>query len=144
MSKSTFVWSIAISLIVAQLWFSAVAGEAETPPPAPAADPYLQCIGRLAVDPQFSEIAAKLPLRDMNSISFAMLADETRPTPVERKEIGDWFDKSAECVKASEALHRAQWPPELFQLAVEGSAAAKAIGVDLYNARSRLARRTGK
>jgi CO dehydrogenase/acetyl-CoA synthase beta subunit len=36
-------------------------------------------------------------------------------------------------VKAGEALHRAQWPPELFQLGNEGSAGLKAIGVELYN-----------
>jgi len=62
-----------------------------------------------------------------------MLADETRPNPKERKEIGDWFDRREECVKAGEALHQAQWPPELYQLAQEGSSGFKSIGVDLYN-----------
>jgi hypothetical protein len=49
--------------------------------------------------PQFSDIAAKFPIRDVTTISFSMLADETRPNPMERKEIGDWFDRREECRK---------------------------------------------
>jgi hypothetical protein len=133
MSKNNIAWSIAISLVAAQSWLSAVAGEEQSTTASPVTDPYLQCIWKLAADPQYSDIAAKLPLKDMTTISFSMLADETRPTPTERKEISDWFDRRDECLKAGEALHRAQWPPELFQLGNEGSAGVKAIGVDLYN-----------
>jgi hypothetical protein len=120
-------------LISATLSLPGAAAESEATPAAPPTDPYLQCIWDLAADPQFSDIASKLPLRDMSAISFSMLADETRPNPKERKEIGDWFDRRDECIKSGEALHRAQWPPELFQLANEGAAGVKAIGVDLYN-----------
>jgi hypothetical protein len=133
MSRIANAWSIATSLVAANLWLSVATAGEETTPSSPATDPYLLCIWNLAADSRYSEIAAKLPLKDVTTISFSMLADESRPTVIERKEIGDWFDRREECVKAGEALHRAQWPPELFQLGNEGSAGLKAIGVELYN-----------
>src|ERR1035438_6009152 len=98
-----------------------------------ASDPFLVCMRELAVDPKYSDIAEKLPLADMTTISFKMLADQTIPTPKEREEISDWFDKRDKCLKNGETYHRANYPPELNQLGNEGSAGVKAIGVDLYN-----------
>jgi hypothetical protein len=97
-----------------------------------AAQDYLSCVGVLSRDPRYAEITAKLPLRDFNTISFSMLADDSRPTPEERKEIAAWFDGRDQCWKESEAVLQSQWPPELFQLSNEGSAGMKAIGIALY------------
>jgi hypothetical protein len=72
-------------------------------------------------------------LQDVNSISFNMLADQSRPTPKEREEIAEWFDRRESCWKANEAAIRTEWPPEIVQIASEGSSEFKAIGVDLYN-----------
>jgi hypothetical protein len=96
-------------------------------------DPLLLCMADLAGDPKFSDIADKLPLADPNHITFAMLADQSLPTPKERKKIAEWFDEREDCWKSSESLHRQQWPPELFQLAKEAGDSAREIGVKLYN-----------
>ena len=98
-------------------------------------DPLLACVADLAADPKFSDIADKLPLADPNHITFKMLADESLPTPKERTEIAEWFDEREDCWNSTEALHRQQWPPELFQLAKEGGDSAREIGVKLYNRR---------
>ena len=98
-------------------------------------DPLLACIADLAADPKFSDIADKLPLADPNRITFKMLADQSLPTPKERKEISEWFDEREDCWNSSESLYRQQWPPELFQLAKEGGDSAREIGVKLYNRR---------
>jgi hypothetical protein len=114
------------------LFFACYTHAEESPPPVNT-DPYLTCLHDVASDSQFKEIAAKLPLEPAASITFAMLADESRPTPKERNEIGAYFDKRDECLKASDAMHRAKWPPELYALGNEGSSRSKAIGADLYN-----------
>lgn len=100
---------------------------------ANAAQDLLTCMRTLARDPQYAEISAKLPLQDMNTISFSMLADQSLPTTKERKEITGWFDERDQCWKTQEATLQSQWPPELFQLSNEGSAGIKSIGVELYN-----------
>jgi hypothetical protein len=100
---------------------------------ANAAQDLLTCMRTLARDPQYAEISAKLPLQDMNTITFSMLADQSRPTLKERKEITGWFDERDQCWKTQEAALQSQWPPELFQLSNEGSAGIKSIGVELYN-----------
>lgn len=96
-------------------------------------DPLMICVQEMAADPKFAGIATKLPLAYPNHATFEMLADETYPTPKERKEIAAWFDEREDCWKSSESLHREKWPPELFQLAKEGGDEAQIIGVQLYN-----------
>jgi hypothetical protein len=102
-------------------------------PPSAQADPFVKCVTELSTEPEFAEIAAKLPLVDWNHISFAMKADKTLPTPKERNEISDWFDAREVCWKRSETFHQEKYPPEIVQLAKEGKTAVDAIGVDLYN-----------
>lgn len=89
----------------------------------------------LAADSKFSDIAGKLPLVSANHITFAMLADQSLPTPKERKEIAEWFDEREDCWNSTESLHRQQWPPELFQLVKQAGDSAREIGVKLYNRR---------
>jgi hypothetical protein len=98
-----------------------------------SADDYLTCVRTLTRDPKFAAINTKLPLQDVNSISFNMLADETRPTAQEREEIAEWFDEREGCWKQYAAAIQKEWPPELIQLSGEGIAGFKAIGADLYN-----------
>jgi hypothetical protein len=100
-----------------------------------AAQDLVTCVRTLSRDPEFADISAKLPLQDMNTISFSMLADQSRPTAQERKEIASWFDARENCWKASEPTLRALWPPEIVQISNEGSASLKVIGVELYNGR---------
>jgi hypothetical protein len=99
-------------------------------------DPYLACVRKLAFDAQFEELSKKLPLYDMTNITFAMLADNSRPTPQERKDLLAWFDKRDKCWKDGEPLHEQQWPPDIFQLSQEGNAELHNVGLDLYNGKA--------
>jgi hypothetical protein len=111
----------------------AIGGDADRPPRTAATENFLTCVKALASDSKFADIKAKLPLQDVNSISFNMLADQSKPTTQEREEIAEWFDQREGCWKANEAAIRTEWPPEIVQIASEGSSEFKAIGVDLYN-----------
>jgi hypothetical protein len=99
----------------------------------PAVDPFIGCVRILSFDIQFEALSKKLPLYDMTTITFAMLADNSFATPQERKDLLAWFDKRDRCWKDSEALHQSQWPPDIFQLSQEGNAAIHKIGLNLYN-----------
>ena len=96
-------------------------------------DPLLACMADLAAKQKFSDIVEKLPLANPDRITFAMLADQSLPTPKERKELAAWFDERENCWISSESLHRQQWPPEIFQLVKEAGDGAQTIGVKLYN-----------
>jgi hypothetical protein len=111
---------------------ASIAGASETTVPAPV-DPFLACVRILSIDAQFEGLSKKLPIYDMKTISFAMLADSSIPTPQERKNLLAWFDRRDKCWTDSEPLHRAQWPAEIFQLSQEGNAAIHNIGLDLYH-----------
>ena len=99
----------------------------------PQVDPFLQCLKDLAAEPQFEQLSHKLPLSNLANFTFAMLADESLPTPRERRDLYDWFERRDKCRQDSDALHRAQWPPEIYQVSTEGDAGIQAIGLDLYN-----------
>jgi hypothetical protein len=105
----------------------------ETTPAMGAVDPFIGCVRVLSFDIQFEGLSKKLPLDDMTTITFAMLADNSLPTLQERKDLLAWFDRRDRCWKDSEALHQTQWPPDIFQLSQEGNAAIHKIGLDLYN-----------
>jgi hypothetical protein len=107
----------------------------ETDPPTriAATQTYLACVKALASDSRFAQISSKLPLQDVNSVSFNMLADQSKPTTQEQEAIAEWFDRRESCWKANETAIRTEWPPEIVQVASEGSSGFKAIGVDLYN-----------
>jgi hypothetical protein len=102
---------------------------------AAATDPFVQCVKGFTAEAHYASIAAKLPLADINSISFGMLADQSKPTPQERQDIAEWFDRRDACWKSTAEYHAEAWPPEFIQVADESTAALKAIGVDLYNRR---------
>lgn len=125
-------WRLFNGVMAAQLLFLAC-NASEPTGSATVVDPYLACVRLLAFDVQFEDISKKLPLYDMSAISFSMLADSSSPTPQERKEISAWFDKWEQCWKDSEALHQAQWLPDIFQLFQEENAEIHNIGIDLYN-----------
>jgi len=112
--------------------WTSVGRASDTTAPAPV-DPFLACVRILSFDIQFENLSKKLPLYDMTTISFAMLADGSLPTPQERKDLLAWFDRRDKCWKDSEPLHQAQWPAEIFQLSQEGNATIHAIGLELYH-----------
>jgi hypothetical protein len=95
------------------------------------ADSLLDCFRYVATDPQYADIAGKLPLKDLTAISVVMLADQTHPTPKQRTELASWFDERDRCWANSD--ERARWQPELVQIGQEGSTRFKAIGADLYS-----------
>jgi hypothetical protein len=109
-----------------------ISAHASSPPP-PTVDPLVQCTRDLARDSLFAELARKLPLEDMTQISFTMLTDATRATPLERRELAEWFHRHDECWTTSESLHREQWPLEVFQLSKESNSGIQAIGIQLYD-----------
>jgi hypothetical protein len=76
---------------------SGQAGHEQQPQQAPPVDPFIQCIRDLAAEPHFEQLSHKLPLADLTSITFSMLADESRPTPKERQDIANWFEKRDKC-----------------------------------------------
>jgi hypothetical protein len=124
---------LGMALIAAASPISIVNGADVDPPRVTATQNFLACVKALSSDSKFAEISTKLPLQDVNSVSFNMLADQSRPTAQEREEIAEWFDQREGCWKANEAAIQTEWPPEIVQVASEGSSGFKAIGVDLYN-----------
>ena len=73
--------------VAARIECGSLGGPECTDPPNVAADPYMKCISDLSADPQFAGLSKKLPLTDINTVTFAILADESYPTPAERKDI---------------------------------------------------------
>jgi hypothetical protein len=98
-----------------------------------AADPFLECVISFTSEAHYSIIAAKLPLADFNHITFNMLADQSKPTPQEREDIAEWFDRRDACWKNSAEYRNFNWPMDFVQLAEQGDIGIKEIGVDLYN-----------
>jgi len=128
--------SAAMLIMLSTVLYGIAAGQAtqeQQPQQTPPVDPFIQCLRDLAAEPQFEQLSHKLPLADLTSITFPMLAEESRPTPKERQEIADWFKKRDKCRQGSDALHRTQWPPEIYEVSTQGDAGIQAIGVDLYN-----------
>ncbi len=113
MNGKTFSLWVLSAAVCASAFLPAVgiAGDEPTQPAAPPIDPYIACMKLLASDPQFASLAEKLPIGDFNNIPFAMLADNSLPTPQERKDLLAWFDKRDKCWKDSEPFHERQWPP---------------------------------
>src|SRR6202012_5357428 len=66
-------------------------GTCKAPAAESAADPFLECVKGFTSEAHFAVIAAKLPLTDINHITFNMLADQSKPTPQEREDIAEWF-----------------------------------------------------
>jgi hypothetical protein len=97
------------------------------------ADPFVECVKAFTAEPHYALIATKLPLADFDHITFNMLADQSKPTPLEREDIAEWFDRRDACWSNSAAYHNSNWPAEFVQLAEQGNIGVKEIGVDLYN-----------
>jgi len=101
---------------------------------APAwAEQYAICSRLLARDPQYAEIAKKLPLMLNQDISLEMLADQTRPTPIQREEIASWFDERTKCWHENEDTFRRSLPVAAFEVLTEANSQFESIGADLYN-----------
>jgi hypothetical protein len=97
------------------------------------ADPFVECVKAFTAEPHYALIATKLPLADFDHITFNMLADQSKPTPLEREDIAEWFDRRDACWSSSAAYHKSNWPTDFVQLAEQGNIGVKDIGVDLYN-----------
>lgn len=96
-----------------------------------ADDPSTVCAKRIAADPQFSALAQKLPL-DLHMPTFQMLADDSYPTPVERKSLGQWMTAEKACIKQGDAYRHSRYPHELIALATDAQARVTAVAVALY------------
>lgn len=125
---------VANKLIFAVWTFYALVTSAEAEEQAPT-DPLVACVRDVTTHPQFAEIATKLALYDPNGITFAMLADKSLATPLEQRELREWFEKRDKCWADSLEYHQTHWPPEFVAMASEGSAEMQAIGLDLYERR---------
>jgi hypothetical protein len=94
-------------------------------------DPFVQCSALIVNDPQYAELARKLPLT--TGISFQMLADESLASEKERPLIASWYERNEACWRDSEGFRQARLPPEVVAMMDEGNATLQDIGVDLYN-----------
>lgn len=97
-------------------------------------DPSAQCSLDLATKPDFALIADKLPIGG-RKISFAMLANDTVPTSLERTEIAALFQANEDCGKVGESFRQANYPPEVNSELMVTLTANDLVGVDLYKGR---------
>lgn len=97
------------------------------------ADPFVECVKAFTAEAHWAVLSSKLPLADFDHITFNMLADQSKPTPLEREDIAEWFDRRDACWGSSSAYHVSNWPADFVQLAEQGNIGVKDIGVDLYN-----------
>jgi hypothetical protein len=100
--------------------------------PAPQ-DPAVACSRTLVAEPRFASIASKLPLANVLDISFEMLANESFPTPQERKAIAAWVPAHKECSKAGEAYRQQNYPPQLIAFLTEADNSGIVVVAELYN-----------
>ncbi len=115
-------------------WFAALASAATAilafgQPPD---DPVINCIRGLMTDERFSTIAGKISLGPTET-TFAMLADDSRPTDSERAAIGAWAEARDNCVKGGLAWAERAYPAELLALGLQGEHALLALTVELVN-----------
>lgn len=105
----------------------------ETRAAEPVADQFLECVKSFTAEARYTGIVARLPLSDFDHITFNMLADQSKPTPLEREAIAEWFDRRDACWKNTAEYRRSKWPSDFIELADQGDSGVKEIGVDLYN-----------
>ena len=91
--------------------FSSCAVAAET-----QLDPSADCFSKLATESRFAPISGKMTLRAIPKSTFAMLADESFPTELERKLIADWATAVEECGPVGESYRQSNYPSQLIAL----------------------------
>ena len=85
------------------------------------ADPSIACGKALADDARFSLIVKKMPLAGLEKISLEMLADETKPTDAERKQLAVWVLARNECLDSGTEYRKAHYPPEIIAAMLESN-----------------------
>jgi hypothetical protein len=101
----------------------------------PEMDPSATCSLDLAKKPELAQISDKLPLGDASNITFAMLANDSVPTPQEQREIAKWFEGREECKKLGESYRLTHYPPEINIQLDQTMSAINMIGVDLFKSK---------
>jgi hypothetical protein len=115
------------------------AARADPPPPSDAArntsttpkDPFLDCTEQIAKDPQYAELAKKLPIKD-GQISQQMLANDSVAMSKELPAIKSLYDRHKKCWEDSADFRKLHLPPEALKIVNDGGAAMFGIGADLY------------
>lgn len=90
------------------------------------------CNQAIASDPQFADLAKKLPLSDLRGVTLTMLSDDAYPTDQERAELTEWFARHEACETAAEPERRQTYSPKVFALLSEMDDRLTIIGADLY------------
>jgi len=96
-------------------------------------DPTIDCGRKLANEPRFAAIAAKLPLASMSDMTLEMLANQKRPTLPERKAIAGWVQAHEECIKAGQEYRQRNYPPQIIALVAQADDNVFRIAADLYS-----------
>lgn len=96
-------------------------------------DPTEQCMDGLVSDPSFEPISQKIALGDNPKVTFAMLADESYPSDMERRSIASWASAIDHCVELGATYRKSAYPPQLLALFAEAYAVFLGGVVDLYN-----------
>jgi hypothetical protein len=96
-------------------------------------DPSIPCVRKLGDDPRFSLIAPKLPLGGFDKMTLQMLADQTKPTEVEREQISEYVLAKDECGKVGEQFRRANYPVEVNAALADAIDKGLALMADLYD-----------
>ncbi len=96
-------------------------------------DPTIICLRKLSGDQRFGPLANKLPIVEVRDMTFEMLANQALPNKKEQGAIAEWINARKECVKAGDAYHQQNYPPQLTALLTGGENSAAGLAADLYN-----------
>jgi hypothetical protein len=96
------------------------------------ADPFVDCAAQVAKDPQYAELAKKLPLKD-GQISPQMLANDSLAMGKELPAVKSLYERHKKCWTNSADFRQLHLPPEVLKMVNDGGAAMFGIGADLYN-----------
>jgi pyruvate kinase len=96
-------------------------------------DPSLACGKALATDARFSLIATKMPLAGLENITLEMLADESKPTDAERKQLAGYVLARNDCLNAGAEFRKTHYPVEVIAAMLEANDKILDMTAELYN-----------
>ncbi len=92
-----------------------------------------ECEAKLSNDNRLSVIGSKLSLNGPTGIGFAMLADQSLPSPSEQKAISLFADGVRKCAKDDEALRQQNYSKEINTALAQFDASFMDLAIELYN-----------
>jgi hypothetical protein len=138
--RGMIAWTVGVA--VTAMCLAALSSTAGAAPPSASAaagqtsnaksDPFVDCAAQIAKDPQYAELAKKLPVKD-GQVSAQMLADDSVAMGKELPVLKSLYERHKKCWTDSADFRQLHLPPEVLKMVNDGGAAMFGIGADLYN-----------